>query len=130
MGTVRTGSVARVVVAGAGMARWSAGRVVFLGDAAHPMTPNLGQGGCQAIEDAIVLDACLAANPTSLGQALAAYQVKRVARANRVVVESRRLGAIAQWKHPLACTLREVLMRVTPVGTVAKRLQRSLRFEV
>ena len=41
--------------------RWHAGRVVLIGDAAHPMTPNLGQGAGQAIEDAVVLDACLAA---------------------------------------------------------------------
>ena len=34
---------------------WSSGRVCLLGDAAHPMMPNLGQGGCMAIEDAFVL---------------------------------------------------------------------------
>ena len=39
--------------------RWVRGRVALLGDAAHPMTPNLGQGACQAIEDAVVLAACL-----------------------------------------------------------------------
>src|ERR1700720_3570214 len=38
---------------------WSENRITLLGDAAHPMTPNLGQGGCQAIEDAVVLAACL-----------------------------------------------------------------------
>src|SRR5207247_936780 len=42
------------------IASWHSGRVVLLGDAAHPMTPNYGQGGCQAIEDAIVLDRQLA----------------------------------------------------------------------
>ena len=40
-------------------ARWGMGRVTLLGDAAHPMTPNLGQGACQAIEDAVVLARCL-----------------------------------------------------------------------
>ena len=39
--------------------RWGIGRVTLLGDAAHPMTPNLGQGACQAIEDAVVLALCL-----------------------------------------------------------------------
>ena len=39
---------------------WGRGRVTLLGDAAHPMTPNLGQGACQAIEDAVVLARCLA----------------------------------------------------------------------
>jgi 2-polyprenyl-6-methoxyphenol hydroxylase-like FAD-dependent oxidoreductase len=36
-------------------ARWGEGRVTLLGDAAHPMTPNVGQGACQAIEDALAL---------------------------------------------------------------------------
>ncbi len=35
--------------------RWGTGRITLLGDAAHPMTPNLGQGACQALEDAVVL---------------------------------------------------------------------------
>ena len=51
--------------------RWHAGRVVLLGDAAHPMTPNLGQGAGQAIEDAVVLDECLAAS-SSIEEALTA----------------------------------------------------------
>lgn len=37
------------------IARWHSNRLLLIGDAAHPMTPNLGQGGCQAIEDAVVL---------------------------------------------------------------------------
>jgi 2-polyprenyl-6-methoxyphenol hydroxylase-like FAD-dependent oxidoreductase len=112
------------------LARWSAGRVVLLGDAAHPMTPNLGQGGCQAIEDAVVLDACLAAHDADLPAALADYQRRRVARANRVVVESRRIGAVAQWSNPVAVALRSALLRATPASSVAGRLRRSLRFEV
>jgi 2-polyprenyl-6-methoxyphenol hydroxylase-like FAD-dependent oxidoreductase len=39
--------------------RWGEGKATLLGDAAHPMTPNLGQGACQAIEDAVVLASCL-----------------------------------------------------------------------
>lgn len=39
--------------------RWHRGRVAVMGDAAHPMRPHLGQGGCQAIEDAAVLAQCL-----------------------------------------------------------------------
>jgi 2-polyprenyl-6-methoxyphenol hydroxylase-like FAD-dependent oxidoreductase len=39
--------------------RWSVGRATLLGDAAHPMTPDMGQGACQAIEDAVILADCL-----------------------------------------------------------------------
>ena len=39
--------------------RWGEGRLTLLGDAAHPMTPDLGQGACQAIEDALELARCL-----------------------------------------------------------------------
>jgi 2-polyprenyl-6-methoxyphenol hydroxylase-like FAD-dependent oxidoreductase len=42
--------------------RWGKGRVTLLGDAAHPTTPNLGQGACLAIEDALILAQCLAEN--------------------------------------------------------------------
>src|SRR5262249_16974323 len=41
-----------------GLNKWGEGRVTLLGDAAHPMTPNLGQGACQAFEDAVVLARC------------------------------------------------------------------------
>jgi 2-polyprenyl-6-methoxyphenol hydroxylase-like FAD-dependent oxidoreductase len=40
--------------------RWSKDRVLLLGDAAHPTTPNMGQGACMAIESAVTLARCLA----------------------------------------------------------------------
>jgi 2-polyprenyl-6-methoxyphenol hydroxylase-like FAD-dependent oxidoreductase len=53
------------------------GRVALLGDAAHAMTPNIGQGACQAMEDAVVL--------AHHAHDLPAYSAARVARANRMV---------------------------------------------
>jgi 2-polyprenyl-6-methoxyphenol hydroxylase-like FAD-dependent oxidoreductase len=47
--------------------------VTLLGDVAHPMTPNLGQGACQALEDAVVLASCLD-GATNLAAALRAYE--------------------------------------------------------
>jgi 2-polyprenyl-6-methoxyphenol hydroxylase-like FAD-dependent oxidoreductase len=78
---------------------WHRGRVVLLGDAAHPMTPNIAQGACQAIEDAVVLADRLATEP-DLPRALRAYEERRVSRANGMVVAARRFGAVAQWKNP------------------------------
>ena len=44
--------------------RWGQGRMTVLGDAAHPMTPNMGQGACQALEDAVVLGDAFRTRPT------------------------------------------------------------------
>ncbi|WP_460362253.1 FAD-dependent monooxygenase, partial [Actinocorallia lasiicapitis] len=71
------------------------GRVVLLGDAAHAMTPNLGQGACQALEDAVVLADHLDRTP-DLGTALAAYDRLRRPRTQRIVRRSARLGAVGQ----------------------------------
>jgi 2-polyprenyl-6-methoxyphenol hydroxylase-like FAD-dependent oxidoreductase len=95
--------------------RWHSGRVVLIGDAAHPMTPNLGQGAGQAIEDAVALDECLAGEST-VAEALARYEQRRVARANSIVRASRRFGQIAQWSNPIAAWLRDSVMRLTPAS--------------
>ncbi|HXY33736.1 MAG TPA: FAD-dependent monooxygenase [Planctomycetaceae bacterium] len=90
--------------------RWSVGRATLLGDAAHPMTPDMGQGACQAIEDAVVLADCL--NPCcDVVAALRAYESRRMPRTQRVVRESRQAGTIAQWSNPIACRFREALLR-------------------
>ena len=101
--------------------RWGEGRVTLLGDAAHPMTPNLGQGACQAIEDALVLSTELT-RASSLEAGLRAYEAARRERANAVVTAARRLGAIAQWQNPLACAARDTLFRLTPASMVKKQL--------
>jgi 2-polyprenyl-6-methoxyphenol hydroxylase-like FAD-dependent oxidoreductase len=103
--------------------RWHQGPVVLLGDAAHPMTPNLGQGAGQAIEDAVVFDQCLATEPT-IEAALVRYEARRIARANSIVVASRRVGAVAQWQHPAAVWLRNTGMRLTPPSIAYKQARR------
>jgi 2-polyprenyl-6-methoxyphenol hydroxylase-like FAD-dependent oxidoreductase len=96
------------------------GRVALLGDAAHPMTPNLGQGACQAIEDAVVLARLMAGSGSgaaSVGAALATYTAQRLPRTTQVVRWSRRMGAMSTWKAPAAVAFRDQLAAV--MGKVA-----------
>ena len=102
--------------------RWHDGSVVLLGDAAHPMTPNLGQGACQAIEDAVVLADAFVTSET-VEAAFRLYEQQRVQRANAVVFAARRFGALAQWSNPAAVWLRATLMRVTPDRVTHRQLQ-------
>lgn len=101
---------------------WSKGRITLLGDAAHAMTPNLGQGACQALEDALILARTLR-QVHSLENALDVYQQKRLARANMVVVNSHRMGLVAQWEHPLACWLRDCLLALIPPQMLLKQFK-------
>lgn len=74
--------------------RWSEGRVTLVGDAAHPMLPNLGQGAGQGMEDALVLARCLADADTDSAHALRMYEELRKKRANAIVKGSRLMGAV------------------------------------
>ncbi|WP_051774519.1 FAD-dependent monooxygenase [Streptomyces sp. NRRL S-237] len=95
--------------------RFHHGRLAWLGDAAHAMTPNLGQGGCQAVEDAAVLGHLLAgAGPTEVPAALAAYSAARCARTDAIRVRARRAGRVAALGHPLAVAVRDLAVRATP----------------
>src|ERR671911_355597 len=66
---------------------WGVGRVTLLGDAAHPMTPNLGQGACQAIEDALVLARCFDGGD-DVPASLRLYEGRRVRRTAGIVRRS------------------------------------------
>jgi 2-polyprenyl-6-methoxyphenol hydroxylase-like FAD-dependent oxidoreductase len=92
---------------------WGRGRVTLLGDAAPPMKPNIGQGAAQALEDAVVLGLCIAANPHPEG-ALRDYERRRVKRANAVVRASRRTGRAAEMGSPFGARLRDRVMKALP----------------
>ncbi|WP_026548175.1 FAD-dependent monooxygenase [Paenarthrobacter nicotinovorans] len=82
------------------MRRYSRGKVVLLGDAAHAMTPNLGRGACEALIDAVTLAGLL--NEKPLDAALAAYGRKRVPRTQQLRLASSLMGniALAQGMQP------------------------------
>jgi 2-polyprenyl-6-methoxyphenol hydroxylase-like FAD-dependent oxidoreductase len=108
--------------------RWSDGRVTLLGDAAHPMTPNLGQGGCQAIEDAAVLSRALGEHGDLIA-AFRQYEAQRVTRANDIVRRSRALGDVAQWSGDVQRFVRDTAMRLTPKSVLMRGLRPLLTFE-
>lgn len=74
------------------------GRVVILGDAAHSTTPDIGQGGCQAMEDAIYLARSLQINTLGVEDALRRYQNKRNERAKELVLRARKRCDVTHMK--------------------------------
>jgi 2-polyprenyl-6-methoxyphenol hydroxylase-like FAD-dependent oxidoreductase len=73
--------------------QWARGSVVLVGDAAHPMRPHLGQGGCQGLEDAAILAHCVE-HTDDLPTAFARFAAFRQPRVRPLVRESRLLGEI------------------------------------
>jgi 2-polyprenyl-6-methoxyphenol hydroxylase-like FAD-dependent oxidoreductase len=98
------------------------GRVVLVGDAAHPMTPDLGQGACQAIEDAVVLGECLARSDSDVDAALAEFKSRRLSRVRRVVKEARLFGTLNAARNLPVTLLRTGALRFTPVSFAEHRL--------
>ncbi|MFD0273117.1 FAD-dependent monooxygenase [Kitasatospora sp. NPDC127111] len=97
---------------------YTVGRVALLGDAAHAMTPHLGQGACQALEDAVTLAAALGTEPT-VEAALARYDAERRPRSQTVARDARRAGRMGQQlAHPLAVAARNTAIRLTPSGAM------------
>jgi 2-polyprenyl-6-methoxyphenol hydroxylase-like FAD-dependent oxidoreductase len=94
--------------------RWHRGRICLIGDAAHATTPYMGQGGCQAVEDAYALALCLAQKPDDPAAAFAAMQRLRQAKAHRIVRTSRLMGHVGYLGGTLGA-LRNMAMRATPM---------------
>jgi salicylate hydroxylase len=91
---------------------WTDGPVALLGDAAHPMTPDLGQGGSQSIEDAVVLAKVLAAADGD-PRALASYSTARLPRTMDIVKRSKRMAAFHHASTPVGVFLRGQALRLS-----------------
>ncbi|UGT72064.1 FAD-dependent monooxygenase [Nocardia gipuzkoensis] len=96
------------------------GRAVLIGDAAHAITPDLGQGAALALEDATTLTAALAEVPDELEPALAHYDFARRRRTQKMVRTSAQVGKIGQWAHPIAAGLRNAVVGLIPTPLILR----------
>ena len=101
---------------------WGDKRVTLLGDAIHPTTPNLGQGGCLAIEDAMVLARCFHEYGPS-EEALRKYESCRYSRTAAITTYSRYYGHIGQWQNPFARGFKRSLLSLAPESVILRLMQ-------
>lgn len=90
--------------------RWVDGRVVLLGDAAHPMLQYMAQGACMALEDAVRLAHELAAHDGDCAAAFEAYRTARLVRTARVQMASRLIGEHVYHPHGPARLVRNAIL--------------------
>jgi 2-polyprenyl-6-methoxyphenol hydroxylase-like FAD-dependent oxidoreductase len=93
---------------------WGKFPLILLGDAAHSMTPNLGQGAAMAVEDAYILSVLLGAllkkKTLSPQDLVTTYAKARVQRVNKIAAWARQLGNVGGWQHPVLCKIRNGLL--------------------
>ncbi len=107
---------------------WGRGAVTLLGDAAHLMTPDLGQGACQAIIDAAVLARTLrGVAPDGLQAALRRYEEIRRPQSAYIAKASARVGRHAHYRNPVAFAIRNALLRALPATAVNRGGVRTLK---
>ncbi|GAA4190847.1 FAD-dependent monooxygenase [Microbispora amethystogenes] len=104
---------------------YTSGRIALLGDAAHAMSPDRGQGAGQSIEDAVVLAAALAAG-ASVPAALDAYDARRRPRTQAVARGARQAGHQMIDAGPISHALAVLALRVTPSTLWARLAPRAL----
>ena len=98
---------------------WHKGNICLIGDATHAMTPNMGQGACQSIEDAYVLADCLA--KYSATDAFSAYQKIRYKKVNKIVKTSWMVGKIAHVQNFFLIKIRNFVLSIIPASVSRKQ---------
>lgn len=108
---------------------WTKGNITLIGDAAHPSTPNLGQGGCMAIEGAYILAKCI--NKYGLSpKAYSTYEKFQFPRSKEIVNESLKLGKIGQVTNPILIALRNLFFKAIPSSVAMKMIDKYFSYRV
>jgi 2-polyprenyl-6-methoxyphenol hydroxylase-like FAD-dependent oxidoreductase len=108
---------------------WTKGNITLIGDAAHPTTPNLGQGGCMAIEGAYLLAKCI--NKYGLSsKAYEIYEKYQFPRSKEIINESLKLGKMGQITNPILITLRNFFFKIIPSSVAMKMIDKHFSYRV
>lgn len=108
---------------------WSKGRVTLLGDAAHPTTPNMGQGACMAMESAFALTRAIR-EESDHAAAFARYERERHERTAWITNTSWSIGKGGQIENAMLVGLRNFVVKITPAKALQKNLHRAAGYDV
>ncbi|PZU87532.1 MAG: monooxygenase [Chryseobacterium sp.] len=109
------------------MNNWSAENLCLIGDAAHATTPNMGQGGCQAVEDAYILSKLLV-NDKDWNKVFSQFEKIRKPKVHHIVNTSWTLGKVAQWENFTG--FRNFVFRSIPESVNQKQMEKILKLEL
>lgn len=108
---------------------WTAGNATLLGDAAHPTTPNLGQGGCMAIEGAYILAKSIQKYGITK-KAFDRYEELQFTRSKTIMKESLKLGKMGQLTNPILIRLRNFAFTAMPSRLAMKMIDKYFSYRV
>jgi 2-polyprenyl-6-methoxyphenol hydroxylase-like FAD-dependent oxidoreductase len=100
--------------------KFAFGKIVLMGDAAHATTPNMGQGACMAVEDAVIMVSCLDKFPAE--EAFIEFEKRRISRTTKIVNQSWRIGKVAQLENRLLITFRNFALKHTPSAVLERQV--------
>lgn len=107
--------------------KWYTDNLCLIGDAAHATTPNMGQGACQAIEDAYIIGKLLEQNK-DFNTVFEAFQKIRRKKVDYIVNTSRTIGKVSQWEH--GNSVRNFLMSLIPESMNQKMAKKIIELEM
>lgn len=108
--------------------KWQKGKVCLIGDAAHATTPNMGQGACQAVEDAYTISK-LFKQSNDIEEVFKQFEAKRLKKAHFIVNTSWKIGKIAHYENGMAIWLRNKILKVIPESINHKQLEKVFEID-